>query len=224
MDLKRQVKVKTGVVKRLRKELAMYEQEKVQNDKRVEDMRASGADVYDVRQAVGVVPPTPPPPPDLSSPLVSSPCSHCSFLPADPPAAPSLRRPFVSCAGAGRGRVCHDDSRLQGQVRGGDPGPPEPHGECPWPSVLNLQRTNSASVVSLRGVSAVALTPPPSFFLLLFLLLVRETGRGEGERRDQRDGGVQARARGPGGLIAAPEPIDCPDKSPSRRPCLQMSE
>ncbi|WZN58566.1 tubulin-specific chaperone A [Chloropicon roscoffensis] len=51
MDLKRQVKVKTGVVKRLRKELAMYEQEKVQNDKRVEDMRASGADVYDVRQA-----------------------------------------------------------------------------------------------------------------------------------------------------------------------------
>ena len=32
MDLKRQVKVKTGVVKRLRKELAMYEQEKVQND------------------------------------------------------------------------------------------------------------------------------------------------------------------------------------------------
>ena len=168
--------------------------------------------------------PPPPPPPPPTSPLLSSPCCHCSFLPADPPAAPSLRRPFVSCAGAGRGRVCHDDSRLQGQVRGGDPGPPEPHGECPWPSVLNLQRTNSASVVPLRGVSAVALTPPPSFFLLLFLLLVRETGRGEGERRDQRDGGVQARARGPGGLIAAPEPIDCPDKSPSRRPCLQMSE
>lgn len=73
MDLKRQVKVKTGVVKRLRKELAMYEQEKVQNDKRVEDMRASGADVYDVRQAVGVVTPTPPPPPRplLSSRLVS---------------------------------------------------------------------------------------------------------------------------------------------------------
>ena len=97
MDLKRQVKVKTGVVKRLRKELAMYEQEKVQNDKRVEDMRASGADVYDVRQAVGVVTPTPPPPPPprplLSSPLVSL-CSHCSFLPADPPAALPLRRPF----------------------------------------------------------------------------------------------------------------------------------
>ena len=52
MDLKRQVKVKTGVVKRLRKELAMYQEEKVQNDKRVEDMRASGADTYDVRQAV----------------------------------------------------------------------------------------------------------------------------------------------------------------------------
>merc|ERR1739848_165466 len=51
MDLKRQVKVKTGVVKRLRKELAMYQEEKVQNDKRVEDMRASGADTYDVRQA-----------------------------------------------------------------------------------------------------------------------------------------------------------------------------
>ncbi|QDZ24361.1 tubulin binding cofactor A [Chloropicon primus] len=51
MDLKRQVKVKTGVVKRLRKELAMYEQEKIQNDKRVEDMKASGADTYDVRQA-----------------------------------------------------------------------------------------------------------------------------------------------------------------------------
>ena len=51
-DLKRQVKIKTGIVKRLRKELAMYEQEKVQNDKRVEDMRASGADTYDIRQAV----------------------------------------------------------------------------------------------------------------------------------------------------------------------------
>ena len=221
MDLKRQVKVKTGVVKRLRKELAMYEQEKVQNDKRVEDMRASGADVYDVRQAVGVVTPSPHP----TSPLLSSPCA------ATVPSFPLTRRPpcpsavrFVSCAGAGRGRVCHDDSRLQGQVRGGDPGPPEPHGECPWPSVLTLQRTNSASVVPLRGVSAVALTPPPSFFLLLFLLLVRETGRGEGERRDQRDGGVQARARGPGGLIAGPEPIDCPDNSPSRRPCLQTSE
>uniref|UniRef100_A0A7S1N056 Tubulin-specific chaperone A n=1 Tax=Phaeocystis cordata TaxID=118079 RepID=A0A7S1N056_9EUKA len=50
-DLKRQVKIKTGIVKRLRKELAMYEQEKVQNDKRVEDMRASGADTYDIRQA-----------------------------------------------------------------------------------------------------------------------------------------------------------------------------
>merc|ERR1712188_198712 len=50
-DLKRQVKIKTGIVKRLRKELAMYQEEKVQNDKRVEDMRASGADTYDVRQA-----------------------------------------------------------------------------------------------------------------------------------------------------------------------------
>ena len=52
MDLKRQVKVKTGVVKRLRKELAMYEQEKVQNEKRVDEMRANGADTYDIRQAV----------------------------------------------------------------------------------------------------------------------------------------------------------------------------
>ena len=51
-DLKRQVKIKTGIVKRLRKELAMYEQEKVQMDKRVEDMRSSGADTYDIRQAV----------------------------------------------------------------------------------------------------------------------------------------------------------------------------
>ena len=86
MDLKRQVKVKTGVVKRLRKELAMYEQEKVQNDKRVEDMRASGADVYDVRQAVGVVTPTPPPPP--TSPLLSS------RLPAAiVPSFPLTRRP-----------------------------------------------------------------------------------------------------------------------------------
>jgi len=49
--LKRQVKVKTGVVKRLRKELAMYEQEKVQNEKRVDEMRANGADTYDIRQA-----------------------------------------------------------------------------------------------------------------------------------------------------------------------------
>ena len=54
-DLKRQVKIKTGIVKRLRKELAMYEKEKVQNDKRVEDMRASGADTYDVGQAVSLM-------------------------------------------------------------------------------------------------------------------------------------------------------------------------
>ena len=53
-DTKRQVKIKTGIVKRLRKELAMYEQEKVQMDKRVEDMRSSGADTYDIRQAVSL--------------------------------------------------------------------------------------------------------------------------------------------------------------------------
>ena len=50
-DLKRQVKIKTGIVRRIRKEYAMYSDEKVANDKIVEDMRARDADVYDLRQA-----------------------------------------------------------------------------------------------------------------------------------------------------------------------------
>mmetsp|Transcript_3694 Transcript_3694/g.10554 ORF Transcript_3694/g.10554 Transcript_3694/m.10554 type:complete len:146 (-) Transcript_3694:351-788(-) len=142
MDLKRQVKVKTGVVKRLRKELAMYEQEKIQNDKRVEDMKASGADTYDVRQAVsgsgsgsG----------SETFPSSLEPAHHCcggeawaerkweslfnrsmecAFLILSPT---SLS--FFLCAGEGCRRVGDDDTRLQGEVRGRHRGPPELDGK-----------------------------------------------------------------------------------------------
>jgi len=46
----RQIKIKTGVVKRLTKEKSMYEKESVQIASKIEDMKAQGKDEYDIKK------------------------------------------------------------------------------------------------------------------------------------------------------------------------------
>ena len=50
---KRMLKIKTGSVVRLNKELGLYETEKEAEAKRVAKMREDGADPYDIKHAVG---------------------------------------------------------------------------------------------------------------------------------------------------------------------------
>lgn len=46
------IKVKTGTLRRLRKELDMYIQEQVKESANVEKLKADGADIHDVKYAV----------------------------------------------------------------------------------------------------------------------------------------------------------------------------
>ncbi|XP_070541816.1 tubulin-specific chaperone A-like [Ptychodera flava] len=46
----RQIKIKTGVVKRLNKEKAMYEKEVVDQDEKIKKMEADGKDEYDIKK------------------------------------------------------------------------------------------------------------------------------------------------------------------------------
>lgn len=46
----RQIKIKTGVVKRLAKEKLSYEKETIQQEERIEKMKADGKDEYDIRK------------------------------------------------------------------------------------------------------------------------------------------------------------------------------
>ena len=50
-DLK-QLRIRSGVVKRLRKELAAYSSECEREQEKVEKMRADGADAHDIKQQV----------------------------------------------------------------------------------------------------------------------------------------------------------------------------
>lgn len=50
---KRLLKIKTGSVVRLKKELGLYEKEKETEAQRVVRMKEQGADVYDIKHAVG---------------------------------------------------------------------------------------------------------------------------------------------------------------------------
>ena len=50
---KRLLKIKTGSVVRLKKELGLYEKEKETEAQRVARMKEQGADVYDIKHAVG---------------------------------------------------------------------------------------------------------------------------------------------------------------------------
>uniref|UniRef100_A0A2K5JW75 Tubulin-specific chaperone A n=1 Tax=Colobus angolensis palliatus TaxID=336983 RepID=A0A2K5JW75_COLAP len=61
----RQIKIKTGVVKRLVKEKVMYEKEAKQQEEKIEKMRAEDGENYDIKKQAGLqllassVPPTP---------------------------------------------------------------------------------------------------------------------------------------------------------------------
>lgn len=54
-DLQRQLKIKTGTVKRLRKELAMYEEEQKKEGEKVQKLKDEGADPHDIKYAVSRV-------------------------------------------------------------------------------------------------------------------------------------------------------------------------
>ena len=51
-DVKRQLSIRIGAVKRLTKELSLYRDEKQQERERVEKLKASGADSHDIKHAV----------------------------------------------------------------------------------------------------------------------------------------------------------------------------
>lgn len=54
-DLLKQLKIKTNSVKRLHKELGMYEDEKEKEGTKVARLKAEGADSSDIKQAVRTV-------------------------------------------------------------------------------------------------------------------------------------------------------------------------
>ncbi|XP_013411497.1 tubulin-specific chaperone A [Lingula anatina] len=51
----KQIKIKTGVVKRLAKEKTMYEKEAVQQEEKIEKMKAENADEYDIKKQTEVL-------------------------------------------------------------------------------------------------------------------------------------------------------------------------
>ncbi|KAL5257758.1 hypothetical protein ACHWQZ_G012623 [Mnemiopsis leidyi] len=55
VDNKRQLKIKTGVVKRLSKELVMYEKEVTDGEAKLVQMKESGQDAYDIKKYTEVV-------------------------------------------------------------------------------------------------------------------------------------------------------------------------
>ncbi|XP_063673714.1 tubulin-specific chaperone A-like [Bolinopsis microptera] len=54
-DNKRQLKIRTGVVKRLSKELVMYEQEVTDGEAKLVEMKEANKDEYDIRKYTEVV-------------------------------------------------------------------------------------------------------------------------------------------------------------------------
>lgn len=53
-DVKRQLKIKTGSVKRLAKEVVMYKKDEETETARVNRMKADGSDASDIKHAVSV--------------------------------------------------------------------------------------------------------------------------------------------------------------------------
>jgi tubulin-specific chaperone A len=51
-DVVKALKVKTGALKRLHKELLMYEKERDREQAKVDKLRSEGADAHDLKQAV----------------------------------------------------------------------------------------------------------------------------------------------------------------------------
>lgn len=54
-EVKRQLKIKTGSVKRLAKELVMYTKDKDVENTRVENLRAAKGDASDIKHAVSLL-------------------------------------------------------------------------------------------------------------------------------------------------------------------------
>ena len=52
MDAKKQLRIKSGVVKRLNKEVQMYEKEVVEGELKVQQMKEEGKDPYDIKKMV----------------------------------------------------------------------------------------------------------------------------------------------------------------------------
>jgi len=53
-DVKKQLVIKTNVVRRLTKEMGMYEGERKQEQTRVDKLKADGADSHDIKHAVSL--------------------------------------------------------------------------------------------------------------------------------------------------------------------------
>ena len=51
-DILKALRIRSGVVRRLRKELALYSSESEREQEKVEKMRADGKDAYDIKQQV----------------------------------------------------------------------------------------------------------------------------------------------------------------------------
>ena len=51
----KQIKIQTGVVKRIIKEKSMYEKEFIQIENRIEKMKTDGKDEYDIRKMVNSI-------------------------------------------------------------------------------------------------------------------------------------------------------------------------
>ena len=54
-DAKKQLRIKSGVVKRLNKELQMYVKEVEDGEKKVQQMKDEGKDPYDIKKMVSVL-------------------------------------------------------------------------------------------------------------------------------------------------------------------------
>ncbi|XP_053303953.1 tubulin-specific chaperone A [Spea bombifrons] len=51
----RQIKIKTGVVKRLAKEKVMYQKEAIQQEEKIEKMKSEGGDEYVIKKQIEVL-------------------------------------------------------------------------------------------------------------------------------------------------------------------------
>lgn len=56
-DVKKQLTIRTGAVRRLTKELKLYQEELLLEQSRVDKLRASGADKHDLKHAVRMINP-----------------------------------------------------------------------------------------------------------------------------------------------------------------------
>jgi cell pole-organizing protein PopZ len=88
-EIARQLKIKTGIVKRLRKELALYQQEQKDYEAKVQALKDEGSDPHDIKYAVSWVHAPP-------SPSQNHPRSHPPSSPTQPISSLSPLIPFYN--------------------------------------------------------------------------------------------------------------------------------